>query len=260
MAPIRDQAICLRRWEFSETSQTVCLLTRTHGLLRGLARGARRERGRFCGGFDTLTRGEIVAYVKPARELANLTEWTLVDTARPLRERLSANRVGLYMADLVLHLVTDHDPHPALYDALDRALDALQTAGDEARALLGFQWAALEICGYRPVVDRDAVTGGLLPAAIAGVVFAPLAGGLTAAPGQAGWPLRAGTAALLRSLALGQEPPAAAEPDALQRANRLLAAYTREILGQELPALRWCFGPLRTTVRMTGGAAGPGSG
>ena len=90
MPTIRDEAICIRHWDFSETSQTVSLLLRDHGVLRGLAKGARRERGSFSGGFDLFTRGEIVAIVKPGRELATLTEWTLLETFPVLRREAPA--------------------------------------------------------------------------------------------------------------------------------------------------------------------------
>ena len=76
MATIRDQAVCVRQWDFSETSQTVSLFCREQGMIRGLAKGSRRERSSFSGGFDLFTRGEIVAIVKPGRDLATLTEWT----------------------------------------------------------------------------------------------------------------------------------------------------------------------------------------
>src|SRR5690606_40070296 len=77
MPTITDNAVCIRRWDFSETSQTVSLFTREHGILRGIAKGAKREKGNFSGGLDILTRGEVVAILKPGRELATLTAWQL---------------------------------------------------------------------------------------------------------------------------------------------------------------------------------------
>jgi hypothetical protein len=57
-----DEALCIRQWDWSETSQTVSLFCRTHGIVRGLAKGARRERSSFSGGIDLLARGEIVEH------------------------------------------------------------------------------------------------------------------------------------------------------------------------------------------------------
>ncbi|MEY3021187.1 MAG: hypothetical protein RIS86_383, partial [Planctomycetota bacterium] len=82
MPNLVDQAICIRQWDWSETSQTVSLFCRAHGVLRGLAKGARRERGSFSGGIDLLARGEVVAVTKPDRELQTLTAWTLLQIFR----------------------------------------------------------------------------------------------------------------------------------------------------------------------------------
>ncbi|MHC5113141.1 MAG: DNA repair protein RecO [Planctomycetota bacterium] len=240
MPTLTDTAVCLRRWDFSETSQTVRLFTREHGALRGLAKGAKRERGAFSGGFDVLARGQIVAIVKPGRELATLTEWSLQETFRVLRHRLEANRAGLYMADLVHHMVTDHDPHPALFDALVAALRRLEQPDRAARTLLDLQWTLLEETGYRPEIDRDARTGEPLPDTPA-LTFSARAGGTVAGDdGPESWRVRRETIDLLRSVARGEEPregPA----EVVDRSTRLLAVYARAIIGREIPTMRWAF-------------------
>src|SRR6187397_1062720 len=104
MSTITDEAVCIRRWDYSETSQTVSLFTAGHGIIRGLAKGAKREKGKFSGGIDLLSRGQVVAIVKTGRELSTLTEWDLLQTYWPLRENLAANRAGHYMADLIHHM------------------------------------------------------------------------------------------------------------------------------------------------------------
>ena len=43
MASVKDIAICVRHWDWSETSQTVSILCREHGLVRAVVKGARRE-------------------------------------------------------------------------------------------------------------------------------------------------------------------------------------------------------------------------
>ena len=175
MPTITDQAVCVRHWDFSETSQTVSLFAREHGLIRGLAKGSRREKGNFSGGIDLLTRGELVAIVKPSRELANLTAWHLEEIFWSLRRSLPANRLGMYMADLVNRMVSAHDPHPALWDAFVVALRGL--GGDGEGTLLTFQVALLAETGYRPELDRDAETGGPLPDDGETLAFSPRHGG-----------------------------------------------------------------------------------
>lgn len=252
MPTLRDQAICIRQWDYSETSQTVSLFLREHGMIRGLAKGARREQGRFSGGIDLLTRGEIVAITKPDRDLATLTEWDLQEVYWGLRLSLERARTGYYMADLVQHFFTDSSPHAAIFDGLHTGLSALQSS-DAPTVLLTFQWLVLSEAGYRPRLD---IPGGDAHASNLG--FSPLSGmliAMDAAP--VAWRVRRSTVDLLRSLdtAPGAAPepapparPAAGDLESIVRANRFLAAYIREVLHREPPTMRLLFPELDGTA------------
>ncbi len=240
MPTVSDNAICIRRWDYSETSQTVSLFLRNHGIVRGLVKGAKRAGGGFDGGIDLLTHGQVVAIVKPSRDLATVTAWHLVEIFRSLRERLEANRAGLYMADLVHHMLSEHDPHPSLFDALCEALRRLDDVAEIPRTLLRYEWALLCETGYRPQLDRDAETGEALPPGGPTLAFSPSAGGVVADSGAPDrWRVRRETIDVLRAMA--EDRPADGDGPRLERANRLLAAYIRELLGHEPKAMRWAF-------------------
>lgn len=239
---IIDTAICIRRWDFSETSQTVSVLTREHGIIRGLAKGAKREEGNFSGGLDVLTRGEVIASVKPpgtGRELALITAWHLQDMYRVLRQNLRANQAALYMADLVHHMLQEQDPHPNVFDALAHALERLSDPAHVEPTLMQFQWTLLSDAGYQPELVRDAQTGGAF-SDDATLRFSARAGGLVSGADAEGWRVRRETIDVLRSIAAGASI-AHHDEQSLRRANRLLAAYCREIIGSEPPAMRWAF-------------------
>jgi DNA repair protein RecO (recombination protein O) len=240
MPTITDTAICIRRWDFSETSQTVSLFTRDHGVVRGIAKGAKRAKGQFSGGIDLLTRGEVIAIFKPGSDLATITAWNLTQSYGSVRTSLAANRAGLYMVDLVHHVVLDHDAHAALFDGLARALEALERAEAADIALLRFQWLLLSEAGYHPILDRDAETGQPLPEGANSLGFSVKAGGVVCDTGAADrWRARRETIDLLRAVAARAPTPAA--PAVVERANRLLAAYIREVLGEEPASMRWAF-------------------
>ena len=243
MPTITDNAICIRHWDFSETSQTVSLFTREHGVIRGLAKGAKREKSNFSGGIDVLTRGQIVAIVKPGRDLATLTQWTLLEVYRAVRTNLQANRAGLYMAELVHQMVREADPHPILFDAFADCLAALEQPSRIDWSLLQFQWAVLRESGYEPQLQKDASTGQPLDDSTT-LAFSPRAGGVVADTGQGDrWRVRRETVQLLQSVAAETTdlPANLDRADIISRANRLLASYIREILGSQPPAMRWAF-------------------
>lgn len=238
---IKDEAVCIRHWDWSETSQTVSLFARDTGVVRAVAKGAKRENARFSGGLEILTRGLAVAIVKPTDGLATLTAWDLMETFPSVRRSLPAFYTGMYLLDLVHHAVRDADPHPRLYDALIDALRGLGGEGGPAWAALRFQWSALVETGFRPEFGRDARTGRELAEA-GSYDFAPGLGGLVAAgTGPGGiWKVRRATVDLLRALESGalSAPPAGPESGkTVLRAGRLLAAYWREVLGSEPPSM-----------------------
>jgi len=250
-----DEALCIRAWDWSETSQTCMLFARAHGLLRVLAKGSRRPKSPYSGGVELLGRGRIGVIVRPHSELALLTEWDLIETFPALRASLKVHRAGLYIADLLAHAIRDHDPHAPLYDATLECLRLLRTAEDVPAALLKFQWSLLVETGYKPVLDSDIRTGETLPAApkARAYRFAPNLGGLTAdAPEYEhpterihAWRVRASTIDLLRALdARGLEgvADAGADAQAMDRATRLLASYLRYSLGQEPATMPLVFG------------------
>lgn len=230
MPNLVDQAICIRQWDWSETSQTVSLFCRGNGILRGIAKGARRERGSFSGGIDMLALGEVVAVTKPDRELQTLTQWTLLSIFRRPHDDLETNLHGLAMAELVHRFLPPCVPHEQLFDAMLSALEAMEEGERPAPEFLRFAWILLRETGHEPRVASEGIPAARL-------AFDPGAGGIVDhATHPRSWRMRAETAHVLAQLAAG-EPPELCEPDAVDRANRLLAAYARSIVGEGMLAL-----------------------
>ncbi len=242
MAAAEDDAICIRHWDYSETSQTVGLLTLRHGVVRAIAKGARRDRSGFFGGVDLLTAGRGTLLIKPDQTLATLTGWQLQDHFPRIRASLSANRIAFYAADLVSQLTTPNDPHAAMYRGLLnllRQIGGRQSEQVTQSLLLEFQWLMLHEAGVQPALgDMDGESDVAL--------FAPHDGGkITKRATGVVWKVRPATIRLLQALQReGGLPDGTTEPESLHRANRLLAAYIREIIGEQPPTMLSLFGEL----------------
>ncbi len=267
MPRFKDQAICIRHIDWSETSQIVALLTQNHGKLPGLAKGSKRTSpssvARYSGGIELLTAGQIVGLTKPTAELATLTEWDLQHPYWHLRHHLGAQQLALYGVDLANALLADHDPHPNAFHALAQFLDQLADPDQHARALLDYQWQLLEDTGYRPQLDRDVRTGTLISPDPSPnghdtthtdttqrkwYTFDPHAGGLTTQASDlenGTWRVRVETVHLLRSLTGRHDAPPtpATELATIDRANRLLCSYARAVLDRQLPTMRFVLDP-----------------
>jgi len=235
---IRDDAICIRHWDWSETSQTVSLFSRDHGIIRGIAKGSKREKSPFSGGVELLTLGEVVAIVRSNGSLATVTAWDLRESYPGVRRSLRAFYVGSYLIDLIHHAVTDADPHPGLFGQMTGLFDLLAERPEEA--LLRGQWAVLAETGYTPAMPRGAIGPGVP------VCFLPREGvflvGDAAASRPDGWRVRPETVAACGHLAAECALPEALESETIARAGRLLGSYLRHVLGAELPTVGPVFG------------------
>jgi DNA repair protein RecO (recombination protein O) len=147
----RDRCVCLRKVEYSETSQILTLFGREHGIMRVIAKGAHRTTkagaSKFGGGIDLLDIAAAVFTLDLERQLGTLTEWTLVEGNLELRRDLRGMYLAQYAAELISYLIEEHDPHPQLFDRLESTLGELATPRQE-EAFLAFELDLLRETGY----------------------------------------------------------------------------------------------------------------
>ena len=180
MALVSDRCICLRKTEFSETSQILALFSREHGITRVIAKGAHRRTkagaSRFDGGIDTLDLGDAVFSHDTARELTPLCEWKLREGNLALRKSLRGIYLGLYAAELIAKLIHEHDPHPDLFDRFERSLPYLATSRRE-EAFLALQLDLLREGGFLAELNACVSCGSKLDDR-GPIYFSPSRGGV----------------------------------------------------------------------------------
>ena len=162
MPLVSDACICLRKFEYSETSQILTLFAREYGVLRVIAKGAHRTTkegaSKFGGGIDLCDRGDAVCIHDSAKEMGTLTEWKLRDGHLELRRSLRAIYLAQYAAELTATLIEEHDPHPELFDRFKSTLAELGTQRLE-ESFLAFQLDLLNQTGHLAELDRCVACG-----------------------------------------------------------------------------------------------------
>ena len=251
MPLISDQAVCIRHWDWSETSQTVSLFSRSHGVIRGIAKGSRREKSTFSGGIELMTRGEVVASLKNSDSLTTLTAWDLQETFSPARATLKGFYAGMAVLDVIQHSMMVGDPHPSLFDSMLGSLRAIGTEGSEQLAVTQVLWRALAETGHAPDLGRDVLSGEeLAECAVYG--FRPGLGGFSQdikpppasaeGPMQTMWKVRVETLEMLKMLGGLAAVPTAEHIAALakvcdaatsKRCIQLLLAYFRYVFSTD---------------------------
>lgn len=147
-------AIVLRRSDFKESSRIVTCLSREHGRITGLAKGAHRPDSPFLGRIDFLN--EIEATFSADRGgLRLLTRAVLRCERRALRvpQRFLA---ASHLAQLCEWAMPELRPEPELYDLLSGGLSLLERCPLAAvpQVVLGIELRYLQLLGALPDLDH----------------------------------------------------------------------------------------------------------
>jgi DNA repair protein RecO (recombination protein O) len=155
----KDTAICLRKTDFSETSQVVTFFAKDAGKLAALAKGSRRKKSSFDGAIEVFSYGHIVYTQTATAKLATLTEFAQMPIFQFLSRSLTSLNSGLFAVELLDYFTENYDPHPDLFDSIVHFLSDVQTASDTSsalRLLILFQLTLLSEVGTRPLLSRCA--------------------------------------------------------------------------------------------------------
>jgi len=153
---IADEAtFVLHSYPYKETSLIVDALTRHHGRVALVARGAKRPRSALRGvllAFQPLSLAWIQARPRAVNgahggnDLRTLTRAEWLGGLAPLRGE--ALMSGFYLNELILKLLPRDDPHEGLFDAYVEALEGLAADVSAAPILRRFETALLREAGY----------------------------------------------------------------------------------------------------------------
>lgn len=177
MPLLATPAIVLHAFDYLESSRILRLVTREGGVRSVLAKGARRASRRFGSAVDLFAQGSAQLYVKPGRDLDNLSAFDVEYARAELAADLGRFAGASAIAELTLRFGRD-EADVNLFDAVAATLDALAAAPPEQAlgATLAGAWRIVAELGFAPALDLCADCHAPL-AADDTVMFSHRAGG-----------------------------------------------------------------------------------
>lgn len=154
---LRAPGYVLHTLPWRETSLLIEVLTREHGRIALMARGARRPRSTVRGVLRAFQPLDLEWFGKNELRTLSNADWG------PWQPLLNGQALycGLYLNELMLRLVARDDPHPALFDAYSQTLNDLSLGEPEEVVLRRFELALLREIGYG--LQLHLVAGGGKP-------------------------------------------------------------------------------------------------
>lgn len=140
----------LHRYPYRETSLIAELLSRDHGRIGVVVRGA-RSRGRGRQALAPFT--PLAVSFRRRADLANLVA---AEPAGPAYAFGGADFLAAcYVNELVMRLLPRDDPAPEVYALYSHTLAEFGLQGEPAPAVRRFEGRLLRVLGFAPPLDRD---------------------------------------------------------------------------------------------------------
>ncbi len=138
----------------TETSLIVQWCTTDHGIVKAVAKGAKRPRSPFAGKLDLFFLTEIELHPSKTGDLHILRDIAVIDTRLGLRKSYTQTLAASYFVKLVLRATEPATPIPEIDDLLNRGLGFLAGQSPTRRAVEHFENQLARILGLEePGVD-----------------------------------------------------------------------------------------------------------
>ena len=151
MGLVDTEALVLKTYSLAEADKIAVLLTASEGLVRGVAKGAKRLKSRFGGGLEPFSVVQISYFQKEERELVSIGRIELVKSYFESASNPLFLQKFAYLIDLLIEFAPPHDPNETLYRMAKVCLDAAAASPENLEAVaLYFEIWILKLSGYLP--------------------------------------------------------------------------------------------------------------
>ncbi len=153
--PLADsEAIVLRNYPLGEGDLLVSFLSRGHGRLRGVARGARRPKSRFGSTLEPLSLVHIWFFEKENRDLVRISQCELQESFLEAQRDFSVG-VGLgVLSEISETLLPEREPGDSSFRLLLLASREMKNSRTVALPLAYFALWMLRLGGWLPELTR----------------------------------------------------------------------------------------------------------
>jgi len=156
---ITTKALVLRAVDYKESDKILTLFTQDQGKLTASARGCRKKGSAIAAGCQLLAWSEMVLYDFQGR-------WSVKEAAtlrlfRGVTADIQRLALACYFAEAAELLAVEGEENPELLSLTLNSLHALDKLTDRPLPLIkaAFEWKAMALAGYEPVIDGGGVRG-----------------------------------------------------------------------------------------------------
>jgi len=152
---LKTSGTVIGRIPLTETSLIVQWCTHDSGIIKTVAKGARRPKSPFAGRLDLFFRCELEVHSSRSTDLHILKEAAIIDSRLGLRRSYQQTLAASYFVKLIEKAAEPETPIPEYDDLLNRALGFLNKNEVNLKAIMHFEKQILLLLGME-VEGNDA--------------------------------------------------------------------------------------------------------
>ncbi|HEY8560581.1 MAG TPA: DNA repair protein RecO [Pyrinomonadaceae bacterium] len=155
MALVETEGLVLKSYGLAEADKIVVFLTREHGLVRGVAKGAKRLKSKFGGSLEPFSIVRLTFFQKEDRELVSIQQSEIIRSFFELAVQPNAFQKFAYLVELLNDFAPPSDPNERLYRMAKVCLEASDANPEMlSQMILYFELWLLKLGGYLPSWER----------------------------------------------------------------------------------------------------------
>lgn len=160
MGMVSSEAMVLRTYDLAEADKIAVCFTRDAGVVRCVARGARRLKSKFGAGLEPFTLIHLSYFEKEGRELVTIRHLEITHSFFKLSGMIEVVSGMAYMSELVMAFSPPHEPNEKMYRMIRACLEVIEKAPEDlAMVLRYFEGWMLRLTGFFAVMSNCSSCG-----------------------------------------------------------------------------------------------------
>jgi DNA repair protein RecO (recombination protein O) len=150
----KTEAVVLASWDLGEADKIMAFLTKEYGKIRGVAKGARRQKSKFGASLEPMTLGELVYFKKERQDLAKINSFDITNPNLKLKDDFELFAATSYLAEFLNIALEEESPAPEIFALLLATNSFLAQGGSIPSLLRIFEIKLLKVLGYEPEMKQ----------------------------------------------------------------------------------------------------------
>lgn len=154
MAIIKTEAVILKCDNYRETSKIVTFFSKSHGKLKGIAKGVRTSKSKWGGALQSMAHVSIMFYYKENGGLYLISNAEHEKSFPGISDDFDKMQVGYRIIELINRTTAESQENGNLFALLTEALNSLNDATKNyVNVLFNFEFRLIKLLGYGMDLD-----------------------------------------------------------------------------------------------------------